>query len=100
MDKKKKGETNKITGKLKAKYDFLLANSLFKVEECCYRDCLAMVCSSYKEYKTKHCKAIFTCVNCDKTFCDKHIKIEQIDKYHYFQGMCRTCFEKIPELRF
>ena len=75
--------------RLQEKYDFLLATSLFKIEKCSYEKCLAMACSSDKEYKTKRCQEILTCEKCKKTFCNKHVakKIED----EWMMGICHAC---------
>ena len=46
----------------------MLATSSFKINECCYDKCSAMVCFSDKKYKAKGCEEVFTCIKCNKTF--------------------------------
>ena len=75
--------------RLQEKYDFLLATSLFKIQECCHENCLAMVCFSDKEYRSKGCEEIFTCVKCKKTFCDNHIQAKHVRKW--LDGLCENC---------
>ncbi len=50
-----------------------------------------MVCFSDKEYKSKDCEEIFTCVKCNKTFCDQHMPIKHLRKW--LDGICEKCKE-------
>ena len=79
--------------RLQEKYEFLLATSGFKVEECMDKNCSAIVCFSDKEYKSKDCEEIFTCIKCKKTFCDNHIKIKQYHSRKWHDGLCNSCPE-------
>ena len=81
------------SSRVQEKYDFLLATCLFKIEECMFDNCSAMVCSSDKEYKGKNCEEIFTCVKCKKTFCDVHIKNKQYRSRKWHDGLCNSCPE-------
>jgi len=78
------------TTRLQEKYDFLLEVSRFKIEECCFENCYALVCSSDKEYVGRNCEEIFTCVKCRKTFCDKHIKNKNVTR-KWLDGICNRC---------